>query len=169
MRNAQNKAKWLMLEFSERGKNFIGLEWDPKNHLMFEEFDGIHYFDLTMNLEERISTRSFHCKPVKDSDPHECLANYQMERLNCSFPWNRNSHKGLNSCGTKEDATNFKELVNQLRDHTSIERQELSSLDCWVPKCNKTTWKRDAEYSIKSNDTGFVFYIYSSSGVCHTH
>ena len=169
--NPQHKVNWGLLEISERGNNMIGLEWDPENHLSMLDFDGIHFFDLTMNLEERISTKHFNCKQMKDSNPHQCLTNYQMEKLNCSFPWDKNSNKKLNPCTTKEDAANYLQLSNQLRDYTSIERQELSNLDCWTPKCNKTSWKRMVEEKHRKSDDyhkndGFIFYIYSSPGVC---
>ena len=145
----------------------MGLEWNPENRFFLEHFDGIHRYDLTMNLEERISTRSFKCKEMKVSNPYQCLEKYQMEKLNCSFPWHKNSINGLKPCTGKEDVTNFQKLVAKLRDYTSFERVELSNLDCWVPKCNKTSWKRITDYHSPSNDSGFKFYIYSISGVCN--
>ena len=147
----------------------IGFEWDPEKHFNFPTFNGIHFFDLTMSLEERIHTRNFNCKSMKESNPLQCMERFQMEKLNCSFPWHNQSSIGLKPCTTTEDVANLGKLVNRLRQVKSIERQELSDMDCWVPKCNKTTWKKVAEYPIKSNDTGLTFYIYSSSGVWHAH
>ena len=143
----------------------VSFEWDPEKHFNLPYFNGIHFFDLTMSLEERIETSHFNCKSMKESNPLQCMERFQMEKLNCSFPWHNQSSIGLKPCMSTEDVANLGKLVFKLRQVESIERQELSNMDCWVPKCNRTSWKRGIMTHQESNVTRLKIYVYSSSGV----
>ena len=71
----------------------------------------LYYLEPT--IKRNIKTRNYDCYENNDMEQTNCLNNYYMSKMNCTFPWLKTTIESKEKCG----ANNFiKDLVHLIDD-----------------------------------------------------
>ena len=141
----------------------MNYEWNPERQYIFTS--GKYTMDIKMSLEERISTYQYECENKQETDPHQCLSDFYMSKLGCSFPWDVQNSK--ENCTEASHVTHLRKLVAEMANTDSEMRKEFKALDCMIPKCNESSWDviSTRNDQINQNGTAIQVMLHSITGV----
>ena len=126
----------FFLELHEKGHSTVNQlkSWD--NIVWF----GRKGFFLMVKMREtnRIRTRNHDCNEKGDSNPSNCLNEFYMEELGCSFPWLENHH--LARCNNHSDMEKLYELSIDVSDRVEKVWDEVKNRNCMKENCKKIKW-----------------------------
>ena len=142
----------------------MNYEWNPERQYQFTS--GLVVLDIKMSLMERISTHKHKCKTEQETDPHQCLSDFYMSKLGCSFPWDVQNQ---DICTGPSHVNHLRDLVTKMANSSSEMRKEFKALDCMIPKCNESSWDviNSRNEQINHNGTAIKVFLYSITGVSY--
>ena len=110
--------QWIALGFVEKGHAMMNYEWNPERQYLFNS--GLHVVNLKMSLMERISTHKHKCEVEEEANPHQCLSDFYMSKLGCSFPWDVQKQ---DICTGPSHVTHLRDLVTKMANKSSETRK----------------------------------------------
>ena len=89
-------------------------------------------------IEKRINTKHYHCSmtPVKLS---QCVDNFLMDNLNCSFPWLKTYYGKLPKCWEKQKVYDLSNLIADMANLTGKMYQKMLDYGC-IENCETISW-----------------------------
>ena len=105
------------------------------NHDLIEKgsthwiYQGNFNYDLRMQLHIRVPTKNYQCDPQGSTQPHNCVNEFYMEKLNCSFPWMMSPK--FEKCNSNKDLDRLIDINVALHNLSGTMIKELRSKKCW--------------------------------------
>lgn len=96
------------------------------------------YLTVQMRAVNRIRTRRHNCNETGNSTPHQCVNEFYMEKLGCSFPWI--SYEKFPKCDNFSDMERLYNLSVKIANRNSDLWEELKSKDCMRESCQQIRW-----------------------------
>ena len=112
------KWKWHYIEFAK-----------PKTW--------IDYY-LEESVMKKIKTKHYNCNESNNIQMTNCLNEFYMSKLNCSFPWLKYRFKNLEKCGNKHYISDLKDLIDGV---VNGDGNQTDTEKCLVPNCITITNK----------------------------
>ena len=80
-------------------------------------------------------------------------------KLNCSFPWIKDTKFPFETCGPKQKVNDLVNLINEVNVGTPDLMKELEDFGCNEQNCVKTTWRIASWQKIHlQNRTGITYF-----------
>ena len=138
--NITQAPEAILIEIHSRGQSFMNQKW--KWH--FIEFakpkTWIDYY-LEESVMKKIKTKHYNCNESNNIQMTNCLNEFYMSKLNCSFPWLKYPYGILEKCGNKHYIDDLKDLIDHVVNRDGI----LADAEkCIIPNCVTTKWNAKA-------------------------
>ena len=122
---------------------------------------------LEHSITKKINTKNYKCSESNDVQMTNCLNEFYMSKMNCSFPWLNSSFGSLEKCANKHYIGDLKALIDNVvmdsKFHSDFKR-------CLVPNCVATKWKSKQNTFDYSGETWYMSLIDSNlkviSNIC---
>ena len=157
--NITQAPEAILIEIHSRGQSFMNQKW--KWH--FIEFakpnTWIDYY-LEESVMKKIKTKHYNCNESNNIQMTNCLNEFYMSKLNCSFPWLKSNFGSLEKCGNKHYIGDLIALIDNVvmdgKFHPDSKR-------CLVPNCETIKWKSKQHTFIHPNkESWYMSYIDSN-------
>ena len=126
----------FLLELHEKGHSTVNQQ---KNWDSMVWFGRKGFFLMVKERKiNRIRTKNHDCNEKGDSNPSDCLNEYYMEKLGCSFPWLENHH--LPKCNNHSDMEKLYNLSIDVANRFEKVWDEVKNRNCMRENCKALTW-----------------------------
>ena len=106
------KVEEIYVELHSKDQSKMNQGWSYHDFYRFKIRKKESYY-LEPSIKRNIKTKNYNCYEKSDMEQTNCLNNFYMSKMNCSFPWLVQTYESKEKCGAK----NFiKDLVYLIDD-----------------------------------------------------
>ena len=153
--NITQAPEAILIEIHSRGQSFMNQKW--KWH--FIEFakpkTWIDYY-LEESVMKKIKTKHYNCNESNNIQMTNCLNEFYMSKLNCSFPWLKNNFQNFEKCGNNHYIRDLKVLIDGVVNDDGIQTSDAEK--CLVPNCITIKWSSKTQ-SFSNNESIYMSFI----------
>ena len=154
------------MEHHSRNKSYMNQRWSWHSVDYIKPKKWIEYL-LEHTITKKINTKNYECSETNEVQVTNCLDEFYMSKMNCSFPWLKSYFGSLEKCGNKHHIGDLKALIDNVvmdgKFHPDFKK-------CLVPNCVATTWKSKQNAFDYSGETWYMSLIDSNlkvnSNIC---
>ena len=168
--NITKAPEAILVEVHSRGQSLMNQGWKWHYIEFAKPKTWIDYY-LEESITKKIKTKHYDCNESNNIQMTNCLNEFYMSKLNCSFPWLKYSFGNLEKCGNKHYIHDFKDLIDSVVNSGGI----LTDAEkCLVPNCVTTKWSGktqsfsldesiymgfiDSDIKVRNLMTNIIFY-----------
>ena len=157
--NKTNNAN-SFFEVHQRNQSKMNQKWKYSNLQYYLDPTVAQDTYLTSSIQKKVKTRNYTCDESNTIQVTNCLDEYYMKQLNCSFPWIKTEFQDLKMCWSKHYIDDLKELVKNVSKIHVKHSEEVEH--CLVPNCVTTKWKTLKKEKMESEECMANFIIDST-------
>ena len=151
--------EWILVEHHSRNQSYMNQGW-PWHYIEYIKpkkwID--YYWEATVT--KKINTKNHECYESNHMQMTNCLNEFYMSKMNCSFPWLKSNFGSLEKCGNKHYIGDLKTLIDNV---VMDGKFNPDSRRCLVPNCVSIKWKSKQHTFIHLNkETWYMSYIDSN-------
>ena len=127
----------ILLELHAEGQSKMNQRYSYHDFYRFKDSELKQYF-IEPSLKTKIKTKNYNCYEKNDMHQADCLNDFYMKKLNCTFPWIKSSQKSLEKCGDRHYINDLIDLVDGVAKGENLSNEVQK---CLIPNCATTSWK----------------------------
>ena len=132
-----SKGSIFYKEFHGKGQSRMNQGWTY--HDLFElKVWKLEIYYVESSIRRKIKTKNYNCYEKNDMHQADCLNDFYMKKLNCTFPWIKSSQKSLEKCGDRHYINDLINLVDGVAKGENVSNEVQK---CLIPNCATTSWK----------------------------
>ena len=108
------------IELHQRNQSKMNHRWKYSNLQYYTDPTIAQDRYLISSIQKKVKTRNYICDESNAIQVTNCLDEYYMKQLNCSFPWLQMEFHDLKKCWSNHYIDDLKKLVTNLRTESSI-------------------------------------------------
>ena len=117
-----------------------------------------YYWEAT--ITKKINTKKRRCYDSNHMQMTNCLNEFYMTKMNCTFPWLKTNFGSLEKCGNKHYIDDFKSLIDNVVMNGKIDPD---SKKCLIPNCAAIKWKsKKHTFNHPDKETLYMSFIDSN-------
>ena len=126
----------ILLELHAEGESKMNQRYSFHDFYRFKDSRLKQYF-VEPFLKKKIKTKNYHCYETNFMQPTNCLDDFYMSQMNCTFPWSKTIVSNREICGSKHYVHDFIDLIDIITKGTNIPKEVHK---CLIPNCSTMTW-----------------------------
>ena len=148
------------IELHQRNQSKMNHRWKYSNLQYYTDPTIAQDRYLISSIQKKVKTRNYTCDESNAIQVTNCLDEYYMKQLNCSFPWLQTEFHDLKKCWSNHYIDDLKKLVTNV---SKINIKHLEEVEhCLVPNCVTTKWKTLKKEKMESEESVANFIIDST-------
>ena len=85
--------------------------WSYHDFYRLKSWKTEKYF-LKPSIKRNIKTKNYNCYEKSDMEQTNCLNNFYMSKMNCTFPWLKTTIESKEKCGAKNFIKDLEFLID---------------------------------------------------------
>ena len=104
----------IYIELHSKGQSRMNQGYSLHDLFSIKESTMEEYF-MEPTLQTKMKTKHYNCNEEKKYvEPTDCLNNFYMSKLNCTFPWLESTKQSQEKCGSKHYVMDLVNLINKV-------------------------------------------------------
>ena len=149
------------IELHQKKQSKMNHKWKYSNLQYYIDPTLMEDTYLLSAIQKKVKTRNYTCDESNTIEVTNCLDEFYMKQLKCSFPWLQTEFQDLKKCWNKHYIDDLKELVKNVSKINSKHSKEVEQ--CLVPNCVTTNWKTLKTAKMEYEESVVNFIIDSST------
>ena len=147
--NNTYKPEGILMEIHQKdlGRHNREISWEQTHKIT----NGMtHDFTFKGSIFRTVRTNKHLCDIKNQAKHTKCFNNYYMSKLNCSFPWMKESLNDLPKCGANDKVQDLVDLIIKIDNEDPETLDELQEIGCTLENCKIAKWQ-PIKFHQKSN------------------
>ena len=153
--NITQAPEAILIEIHSRGQSFMNQKWKWHYIEFAKPKTWIDYY-LEESVMKKIKTKHYNCNESNNIQMTNCLNEFYMSKLNCSFPWLKYRFQNFEKCGNKHYIRDLKVLIDGVVNGDGIQTSDAEK--CLVPNCITIKWSSKTQ-SFSNNESIYMSFI----------
>ena len=126
----------ILLELHAEGQSKMNQRYSYHDFYRFKDSQLKQYF-IEPSLKKKIKTKNYNCYETNFMQQTNCLDEFYMSEMNCTFPWSKKIVKNREICGSKHYIHDFIDLIDVVTKGINIPKEVHK---CLIPNCSTMSW-----------------------------